>query len=193
MIKRDSTDKKGVIVDGGTGEASAGESTLPHPHDPMISFAAKEGLGLNAGQSMQLVNGETALLASGQDMQYAVGGQMRWHTGQAIGVLGGAVKAGGGGLGMQLIAAKDSVEIQAQADELRLQARDEVSVLSSNAHIDWAAAKRISLSTAGGANITIENGNIVVQCPGKILVHAGKKNLTGPERVTYGLPLFTSR
>jgi type VI secretion system secreted protein VgrG len=55
-----------------------------------------------------------------------------------------------------------------------VQARDEVNVISANAHIDWAAAKKISLSTAGGANITIEGGNITVQCPGKIKVHAGK-------------------
>jgi uncharacterized protein (DUF2345 family) len=67
-------------------------------------------------------------------------------------------------------------------------ARDEVNVISANAHIDWAAAKRISLSTAGGANITIEGGNITVQCPGKIVVHAGKKSFTGPTTHSYPLP-----
>jgi len=110
------------------------------------------------------------------------------HSGQAIGVLGGAVKAGEGGLGLQLIAAKDAIDVQAQADELKVQARDEVNVISANAHIDWAAAKKISLSTAGGANITIEGGNITVQCPGKIKVHAGKKSFTDPARLGYSLP-----
>ena len=75
-----------------------------------------------------------------------------------------------------------------QADELRVQARDEINVVSANAHIDWAAAKRISLSTAGGANITIEGGNITVQCPGKIKVHAGKKSFTGPANNQVALP-----
>ena len=181
-------DKKGVMVDGVTGDASAGQGMLPHPNDPIISFAAKEGFGVNAGQSLQLVNGETALLASAQDLQFAVGGQMRWHTGQAIGVLGSAVKAGEGGLGVQLIAARDAVDIQAQANELKVQARDEVSVISANAHIDWAGAKRISLSTAGGANLTIEGGNITMQCPGKITVHAGKKSFTGPEKLAFDMP-----
>ena len=110
------------------------------------------------------------------------------HSGQAIGVLGGAVKAGEGGLGLQLIAAKDAIELQAQADELKVQARDEINVISAHAHIDWAAAKKISLSTAGGANITIEGGNITVQCPGKIKVHAGKKSFTGPARLDRSLP-----
>jgi uncharacterized protein (DUF2345 family) len=102
--------------------------------------------------------------------------------------LGGAVKAGEGGVGLQLIAARDAVDIQAQGDTLKVQARDEVNVISANAHIDWAAAKRISLSTAGGANITIEGGNITVQCPGKILVQAGKKSLTDPAQFSYPLP-----
>jgi uncharacterized protein (DUF2345 family) len=113
---------------------------------------------------------------------------MRVHTGQAIGMLGGAVKPGEGGIGLQMIAAKDAIDIQAQADELKIQARDEVNVVSANAHIDWAAAKSISLSTAGGANITIAGGNITVQCPGKITVHAGKKSFSGPERLSYSVP-----
>jgi type VI secretion system secreted protein VgrG len=60
--------------------------------------------------------------------------------------------------------------------------------VSANAHVDWAAAKKISLSTAGGANITIEGGNITVQCPGKIMIHAGTKKFSGPERLKYPLP-----
>jgi uncharacterized protein (DUF2345 family) len=129
-------------------------------------------------------------MASGQDTQFVSGGQMRMQTGQAIGVLGGAVKPGEGGVGLQLIAARDAVDIQAQGDTLKVQARDEVNVISANAHIDWAAAKRISLSTAGGANITIEGGNITVQCPGKILVQAGKKSFLPPAQLSYKLPIL---
>nr|WP_307155914.1 DUF2345 domain-containing protein [Duganella sp. Leaf126] len=68
--------------------------------------------------------------------------------------------------------------------------RDEVNVVSANAHIDWAAAKSISLSTAGGANITISGGNITVQCPGKITVHAAKKSFAGAQEVSYKLPIL---
>jgi uncharacterized protein (DUF2345 family) len=125
---------------------------------------------------------------SGGDTQFVTGGQMRVHTGQAIGVLGGAVKPGEGGVGLQLVAAKDAIDIQAQADELKVQARDEVNIISANSHIDWAAAKRISLSTAGGANITIEGGNITVQCPGKITINAGKKSFSGPSNMGFDPP-----
>jgi Rhs element Vgr protein len=165
-----------------------GDRDLPHLTDPIIAIAAMDGFGANAGQSLQLANGETVTMMSGLDTQFVTGGQMRIHTGQAIGVLGGSVKAGGGGIGLQLIAAKDAIDIQAQGDELKVQARDEVNVVSANAYIDWAAAKSISLSTAGGANITIEKGNITVQCPGKITVRAGKKSFDGPAKLRYSIP-----
>ena len=163
---------------------------VPHATDAIIAIAAKGGLGVIAGQSMQLANGETVTLMSGADTQFITGGQMRVHTSQAIGVLGGAVKSGDGNMGLQMIAAQGAIEMQAQTGGISVQARDEVNVMSASAHIDWAAAKSISLSTAGGANITIDGGNITVQCPGKILIHAGRKSFTGPVRNEYLLPVL---
>jgi uncharacterized protein (DUF2345 family) len=145
---------------------------------------------VTAGQDIQLANGETAAVMSGADTQFTTGGQLRVHSGQAIGVLGGAVAAGEGGIGLQLIAAKDAVDLQAQADILKVQARDDVRLTSVGAHVDWAAAKRITLSTSGGANITIDGGNITIQAPGKITVHAGKKSFSGPARAAYLLPVL---
>jgi type VI secretion system VgrG family protein len=169
-----------------------GDDKLPHSSDAIIAIAAKAGLGVLAGQNLQLANGETITLMSGQDTQFATGGQMRVHSGQAIGMLGGAVKTGENNMGLQLIAAKDSIDVQAQGDVLNVQARDEVNIISANAHVDWAAAKSISLSTAGGANITITGGNITVQCPGKITIHAGKKSFDGPAQTAYPLPVMPS-
>jgi type VI secretion system secreted protein VgrG len=174
--------------DAASKNTAGGDGKLPHSTDAIIAVAAKDGFGANAGQSLQLCNGETVTLMSGQETQFVTGGQMRIHAGQAIGVLGGAVKAGEGNVGLQLIASKDAIDIQAQGDELKVQARDDVNVISANAHIDWAAAKSISLSTAGGANITISGGNITVQCPGKITVHAGKKSFTGPANLDFQPP-----
>ncbi|STQ92370.1 Uncharacterized protein conserved in bacteria [Janthinobacterium lividum] len=165
---------------------------LPHTKDSLIAIAAKADLGLIAGQDLQLANGESVILMSGQDTQWSSGGQWLLHTGQAIGMLGGAMKAGEGDAGVQLIAAQGTIDAQAQGDTLRLQARDEVNVISANAHVDWAALKSIRLSTAGGANITIEGGNITIQCPGKITVFAGKKSFIGPTRAPYVMPPLPS-
>ncbi|QYF95422.1 type VI secretion system tip protein VgrG [Massilia sp. PAMC28688] len=171
-------------------ETSPTEGKLPHATDPIIAIAAQASLGMSAGQSVQLANGETIALMSGKDMQYNTGGQMRVHTGQAIGALGGAMNPGQDNIGLQLIAAKDNIDVQAQSDALTVQSRDEINVMSANGHIDWAAAKSISMSTAGGANITIEGGNIAVQCPGRIVIHAGKKVFSGPEKTQYRMPLL---
>ncbi len=182
------TSLEAALADAGAKATAGGKGKTPHSTDPIIAIAARDGFGAVAAQSLQLANGECVALISGQDTQFVSAGQMRVHSGQAIGVLGGAVKAGEDGLGLQLIAGKDAIEFQAQADELKVQARDEVNVISTNAHIDWAAAKKISLSTAGGANITIEGGNITVQCPGKIKVHAGKKSFVAPAKLSYPMP-----
>jgi type VI secretion system secreted protein VgrG len=115
---------------------------------------------------------------------------LRVHAGQAIGLLGGAIKPGADNIGVQMIAAKDTINIQAQADTLKVQARDDLQVVSATAHVDWKAAKSISLSTAAGANITIEGGNITVQCPGKITVHAGKKSFLAPTSMGADMPVL---
>jgi type VI secretion system secreted protein VgrG len=188
MLSQDSVDA--AKAEAPNKPVAPGDDKLPHSSAAIIAIAAKAGLGVLAGQNLQLANGETITLMSGQDTQFATGGQMRVHSGQAIGMLGGAVKAGEGGVGLQLIAAKDAIDLQAQGDVMNVQARDEVNIVSANAHIDWAAAKSISLSTAGGANITITGGNITIQCPGKITIHAGKKSFAGGQEVNYKLPIL---
>ena len=186
MVGSDSLDA--AQADAGQKKTSPDKDTLPHVTDAIITIAAKAGLGVTAGQSMQLATGETVSLFSGQDAQFTTGGQMRVHSAQAIGMLGGAVKSGQDNIGLQMIAAKGAIDLQAQGDTLAVQARDEINVMSAHAHIDWAAAKRISLSTAGGANITIEGGNISVICPGTIKIYAGTKKFSGPEKLDYPLP-----
>jgi hypothetical protein len=131
---------------------------------PAFTVTAVRSIGVNnlpppsVNQDLQLAAGEAIAVTSGADTQFANGGQLRMHAQQAIGLLGGAVKAGEGDVGLQLMAAQDDIDVQAQAGTLTVQARDDVSVVSANAHIDCAAAKSISLSTAGRANITIEGG-----------------------------------
>ncbi len=182
------TDLQTAQGDAANRSTAAGSDKLPHTTDPVIALAAKAGLGIVAGQNIQFANGDTTTVMSGQDTQFMTGNQFRVHTGQAIGMLAGATGPGKEQAGMQLIAAQGPIDIQAQSDILTIQAKDQVDVISANAHVDWAAAKKISLSTAGGANITIEGGNITVQCPGKITVHAGQKSFAGPTNLSYPLP-----
>lgn len=161
---------------------------LPYASNAVLGISAQADLSADAGQSLQLANGETVTIASAQASQFVTGGSMRNHTGQAIGIMSGTIKAGESNIGLQLIAAQDAVDLQALRDTVTVQARDEVNVISASSHIDWAAAKSIRMSTTGGANITIGGGNITVQCPGKLTVRAGKKSLIEPESLEYLLP-----
>jgi type VI secretion system secreted protein VgrG len=124
----------------------------------------------------------------------AVGGALRVHTGQAIGILGGAIKAGdkAAGTGLTMIAGSGDVDVQAQAGTLQVAALDDVKIQSQSANIDWASAKKITLATAGGASIVIEGGNVTVMCPGTITVHAGTKSFVGAERVEQTMPVLPS-
>lgn len=191
---RGMVDAKGAhqaVADAGAKAAATSDDKVPHTTDPVLAIAAKAGLATVAGQDMQLAAGETITLASAEDTQWAVGGAVRIHAGQAIGMLAGVTKPGteAVGKGLTLISGRGDMEVQAQSGTMQMAAKDKLTVQSATAHVDWAAAKRISMSTAGGANITIEGGNIRVQCPGKITVKAGKKSFAGPQQESYVLPV----
>jgi len=170
----------------------AASETPSQMTDPLISVAAMDGLGVSALQSLQLTSGETTSLMSAGSTQIISGGVGRIQSHQSIGLLAGAIKAVDDKLGLQVVAAKDAIDVQAQSDEVRIQARDEVNVLSANAQIDWAAVKNISLSTSGGAKISIDGGNITVVCPGTLKIYAGKKSLCGPENAKFDFPVMPS-
>jgi len=162
---------------------------LPHLTDPAVLQAGKAGIATVAGQNLQFANGETLTLESGEDTSLAIAGKARIHSGQAIGLLAGAIKAGDGNTGIKLIAAKDDIDLQAQSDEMKFLAKKDIKLVSVTQHIDFAAAKKIHIAISSGASITIDGG-ITVQCPGTITVHASKKSFSGPEKGDYALPQF---
>ncbi|SOZ68989.1 hypothetical protein CBM2615_B70008 [Cupriavidus taiwanensis] len=139
---------------------------------------------------LQIANGESVVLASGQDNNVAVAGQARIHAGQAIGIAAGLSAPGEGNVGLQLTAGQDDIDLQAQHDLLRLAAREDLTIVSANMNVDFAAAKRIRIATAGGAAITMEGGNITVECPGPITYNAAKRTFEGAESTPYSLPQF---
>nr|WP_246265629.1 type VI secretion system tip protein VgrG [Aromatoleum diolicum] len=183
----DAKDFTRATRDAATKNTALGRDKVPQLTDAAIVQAAKAGIGMMAGQSLQFANGETTTLMSGADTNLAVAGATRIHTGQAIGLLAGALRAGDANTGIRLIAAQGDIDLQAQSDELKLQSRKDLKLVSASAHIDFAAAKKIVLAVEGGASITIDGG-ITVECPGTITVHASRKSFSGPAKTTYPLP-----
>ncbi|MDI1261559.1 type VI secretion system Vgr family protein [Aquabacterium sp.] len=168
----------------------AGPGKVPHMADPLIAIVGKAGVGITAGQDLHLSSQDTTTLASGQDTHWAVGGQARVHTGQAIGVLAGAIQAGSeaAGKGLTLIAAQGPIDLQAQHGPAQIAAKQMLELKTANGVVNIAAAKRVVLAVSGGASITIDGGSLTVECPGKITVQAGMKSMVGPGSMSHAMP-----
>jgi type VI secretion system secreted protein VgrG len=179
-----------ATADAADKNTGTGQGKVPHMADPNIVIVGKAGVGVTAGQDLHLSSGDTTSIASGQDTHWAVGGQARIHTGQAIGILAGAIQPGSeaAGKGLTIIAAQGPIDLQAQAGPAQIAAKGTLEIKTANGVINLAAYKRIVLSVSGGACITIENGNVTFECPGKITVHAGQKSMVGPGTMSWQMP-----
>jgi uncharacterized protein (DUF2345 family) len=179
-----------AVSDAGSKSTQAQNGRLPHTTDPIVAITAKAGLATVAGQDIQFASGEAISWQAGQDLHIASGNQLRVNTGQSLGILAGAVQAGNGakGKGLTMIAGQGPVQMQAQAGQAQVAAKGLINVQSANSHIDWAAAKKITLATSGGASIVIDGNGITTQCPGKITVRAAQKSFIGPGSESYQLP-----
>ena len=166
-----------------------GQDKVPHSTDPVVAIAAKAGLALVAGQHLQMVAGEAVTLATAGDINLALADQLRIHTGQAIGLLAGAQKADAGD-GLSVIAGQDDLDFQAQHNELKIQAKDQIKIASADKTVEIAAKKKIRIATAQGASITLENGDITFECPGTITYFTLQRKLAGPTRKELPLPVF---
>ena len=65
-----------------------------------------------------------------------------------------------------------------------------INVQSAVGAVVWAAAKKITLQTSGGAQMVFSAAGITVQCPGKITVHAAQKSMVGPGSESYPLDVL---
>ncbi|WP_297142898.1 DUF2345 domain-containing protein, partial [Thermomonas sp.] len=165
-------------------ETSAGNARVPHTGDPILGISAPAGVMHVAGQALHWNAGETLTLASGQDSDAAIMHRARLHSGQAIGVLAAASKGQREDTALSIVAGEGELDIQAQHDQIKLQAKDHLHVASRSAEVELAAGKTIHIATAGGASITIENGNITFNAPGEIKVQAGRKSFVGATQLS---------
>ncbi|MFC3329484.1 DUF2345 domain-containing protein [Xanthomonas fragariae] len=170
--------------------ASPGDGRVPHTGDALLGLAAPAGIGVVAGQGLHWSVGETLTLASGAGSEAAIAGNARLHSGQAIGVLAAAVDGGQTQANsLSLVSGEGALDVQAQSDEVRVQSKEGLKLVSANAEVELAAGKTIHLAVAGGASVTIEGGNLTFACPGTITVQASKKSFVGPVEKSYKLPV----
>lgn len=192
LLRSTRTTVTGDAFDNGRADAPAyasggGQGRLPHSGDATLGLSGSDGLVQVAGQSLQWAVGEVLSLASGQASECVVQGQARVHASQAIGVLAATVGTAAGNT-LSVVSGQGELIVQAQDNQILLQARNALRAASASAAVEMAAPKTVHIATAGGASITLAGGNLTVTCPGNITVHAGQKSFVGPANLTYPLP-----
>ncbi|MEG6138948.1 type VI secretion system tip protein VgrG [Enterobacter kobei] len=136
-----------------------------------LSDLSAPGMLLHAPEGMAMVSARALRIASGgESVGIMSGGNTDISAGQSFTVAAGeAVSLLANGQGMQLLAAKGQVNIQAQSDALSVSAQQDLEIQSSEGTVTVSAHQELVLA-CGGAYIKLSGGNIELGCPGNILL-----------------------
>lgn len=171
---------------GGDGHATAGN--IPHTSEPMLGLHGHAGLAMVTGQGLHWSSACQVVLASGQHSDASVAGNARLHATQAVGMLAASGRGFAGDTALTVVAGQAALDVRAQSAAITVQSRAALRAASAQAAVELAAPRTLHIATEGGASLTLEGGNLVVNCPGTITVHAGQKSFIGPAQLSYALP-----
>lgn len=124
-------------------------------HHRVSAWSVPGALRIASGnESVGIMSGDNTDISAGQSFTVAAG--------EAVSLLAK-------GQGMQLLAAKGQVNIQAQSDALSVSAQKDLDIQSSEGKVTVFAHQELILA-CGGAYIKLSGGNIELGCPGNILL-----------------------
>ncbi|MGS3004911.1 type VI secretion system tip protein VgrG [Escherichia coli] len=124
-------------------------------------LSAPEGIAQITPKSLQLSAGENIISTSGKNSDFSVLKKFTVAAGETVSLF--AQK-----LGIKIFAGKGKVEIQAQGDEMLLDALKDIRISSSEGRILISAKNEIIL-TSGGGYIRIGDGTVECAAPDKII------------------------
>ncbi|HGX4467663.1 TPA: DUF2345 domain-containing protein [Escherichia coli] len=124
-------------------------------------LSAPEGIAQVTPKSLQLSAGENIISTSGKNSDFSVLKKFTIAAGETVSLF--AQK-----LGIKIFAGKGKVEIQAQGDEMLLDALKDIRISSSEGRILISAKNEIIL-TSGGGYIRIGDGTVECAAPDKII------------------------
>ncbi|CNK41252.1 Rhs element Vgr protein [Yersinia enterocolitica] len=127
----------------------------------VLLMSAPEGIAQVTPKTLQLSAGENITATSGGNTDFSIMKKLTVAAGERISLY--AQK-----LGIKLFASKGKVEIQAQGDEMTLDALKDIRISSSEGKIIISAKKEIIL-TSGGGYIRIADGTVECAAPDKII------------------------
>ena len=148
-------------------------SALGYPKMPGMLLHAPDGIGMVSARALRIASGsESVGIMSGDNTDITAG--------QSFTVVAeGAVSLLSRNQGMQLLAAKGRVNIQAQSDDLSMSSQQNLDIQSSEGKVTVSANQELILA-CGGAYIKLSGGNIELGCPGQILLQSTNMQKMGP-------------
>ncbi|ELA5433230.1 type VI secretion system tip protein VgrG [Escherichia coli] len=140
---------------------------------PGMLLHAPDGIGMVSARALRIASGsESVGIMSGDNTDITAG--------QSFTVVAeGAVSLLSRNQGMQLLAAKGRVNIQAQSDDLSMSSQQNLDIQSSEGKVTVSANQELILA-CGGAYIKLSGGNIELGCPGQILLKSTNMQKMGP-------------
>ncbi|MEJ5072138.1 type VI secretion system tip protein VgrG [Enterobacter ludwigii] len=130
-----------------------------------LLLSAPEGIAQVTPKTLQLSAGENITATSGGNTDFSILKKLTVAAGERISLYTQK-------LGIKLFAGKGKVEIQAQSDEMTLDALKDIRITSSEGKIVISAKQEIVLSGSGGAYIRIGDGVVESGAPDKIIERA---------------------
>ena len=169
--------------------AGATESDIRSQQQLKTSLSAltEAGILLHAPGGIGMVSPRAIGMASGSESVSLVsGGNTDISAGQSFTVAANAaVSLLANGQGMQLLAAKGAINLQAQSDALTVNARKDIDIQSAEGKVTVSARQELLL-TCGGAYIKLNGGNIELGCPGNILLKCTNLQKMGAASIDIG-------
>ncbi|WP_448885140.1 type VI secretion system Vgr family protein [Citrobacter telavivensis] len=140
------------------------EQTLIDLKHSALLLSAPAGIAQSTSKSVHLSAGENVISTSGRHTDFSALKKFTVAAGETISLF--AQK-----LGIKMFASKGKVEIQAQSDEMTLDALKDIRISSSEGKLVISAKQEIIL-TSGGGYIRIAEGTVECAAPDKIIQRA---------------------
>ncbi|WP_143773829.1 DUF2345 domain-containing protein, partial [Neisseria zoodegmatis] len=149
-----------------------------------IIQSAPDGIATATPQSQLHTAGQHIHHISGGDTDISTGSNFTVHAVESVNLFAQSS-------GAKLQANQGKVEIQAQNDEMQINALKEATITSSAGKVTVAAKDEILL-TSGGAYIKIKDGNIELGCPKMVWVKCAGFQVMGSSSLNNLLPLLSN-
>ncbi|WP_312740258.1 type VI secretion system tip protein VgrG [Cedecea neteri] len=137
------------------------QQTLSDLQQAALLLSAPAGIAQSTPGSVQLAAGENVISTSGRHTDFSALKRFTVAAGEKVSVFAQR-------LGIKIYAGKGKVEIQAQGDEMALDALKDIRIRSSEGRLVISAKQEILL-TSGGGYIRIAEGTVECAAPDKII------------------------